>query len=216
MGVHILQKAIIDKLRMVEVLRYSQLQPRDLESSHFKYHLDQLIKASIVERRGRGEYGLSEKGRAAVDRMSANRVNPETMPKVITYTLLQDTDNYYLYKKTKEPYLNLLNMVGGKMHFGETPQDASVREVQEKTELTIIDPELLGSADIHIYHNDQLFSHAIAYIYSATIKTPSADVITVAKKDITTRSDLAPDLLPLLEHIQNDPQPFVISLQVHL
>ena len=92
---HIYQKNILDQLRQTPVMRYSQMQPDDVESSHFKYHLNQLIKDKLVEQKGRGLYGLTQTGQKAVDKLSSGRVNPHQTPKVITYTLLTDADNYF-------------------------------------------------------------------------------------------------------------------------
>ena len=216
MGVHILQKDIIDQLRRVDALRYSEMQPRHIESSHFKYHLDQLIKDGIVEQRSRGVYGLSVKGKAFTDKISDHRINPSAMPKLITYTLLQDATSYYLYRKEKEPYRGLLNMIGGKMHFGETPAEASLREVHEKTHETLPETTLYGVVDIRIYTGTQHLTHATAYVFGAKTETPIEGLVEVAKADIHDRDDLAPDLLSIIQFIQKDTSPFIENLTIHL
>ncbi|MFZ1301470.1 MAG: NUDIX domain-containing protein [Candidatus Microsaccharimonas sp.] len=213
---HIFQKDIIDKLRVVDSLRYSQLQPDDVESSHFKYHLNQLIKDGLVTQRSRGVYELSDKGKIYTDRLSENRVHSQPMPKVITYTLLHDSDNYYLYRKNKEPYRGLLNMVGGKLHLGETPQHASIREVLEKTGIRIAATKRCGVADIQIYTPNDLLSHVTVYIFSAELLEPNNQLVAVQKDDLVVRDDLAPDLLELIEQINAAEKPFVVDLTFDL
>lgn len=55
------QKHIPDLLRSGAVLRYSQLQPKGVESSRFKYHFNQLLKDSLVTQESRGKYILTTK-----------------------------------------------------------------------------------------------------------------------------------------------------------
>lgn len=195
------QKHILDLLRGSKVLRYSELQPDGVESSHFKYHLDQLQHEGLVDRVERGVYALTEKGKMAVDRLSVGRINAMQTPKVITYTLLQDDNNYYLYRKNKEPFLNTLNMVGGKVHLNELAHDAALREVSEKADLAAVDLHHELVAEVRVHQNDQLISHFVAYVFTARFEDSSRKLERIPKSDLADRSDLAPDLLALLEAI---------------
>ena len=195
------QKHILDKLRHADQLRYSELQPEGVESSHFKYHLDQLVKDGVVERRDRGIYALSDKGKAAVDRLSEGRINPELTPKVITYTLLKDSENYYLYRKDKEPYRGLLTMIAGKMHLDESATDAVVREVHEKIDHVITNPELRLMANIRVHSGDQLITHVLAYVFVADFAGDSMKLEKVPITEIASYSDTTPDLLPMIAYI---------------
>ena len=213
--VHIYQKNILDQLRQTPVMRYSQLQPDDVESSHFKYHLNQLIKDKLVEKKGRGLYGLTQAGQAAVDKLSSGRVNPHQTPKVITYTLLQDDDNYYLQIKDKEPYLGLLNMVGGKLHLGETPEIAAKREVKEKVGLELNNLVLKGVAQIKISQADNLLSHVEAFVFVGHVdENGTTDLEKVVKTDLSKHQDLAPDLRAVIDTIETGKVPFVVSLDI--
>lgn len=213
---HIFQKAIIDQLRANHTLRYSELLPDDVESGHFKYHLDQLVKDKLVSPQGRGIYGLTDKGKAFVDRLSEDKINPYQMPKVITYTLLKNGDDIFLYKKTKEPYRGLLNFVGGKMHVGETPDQASHREVAEKTGIHAQDGVARGVVDIRIYADGALLTHAVAYVFILAIDTPSESLIRLKREQLQTRTDLAPDFLSILALIDSSDRLFVTSLSIDL
>lgn len=213
---HILQKGIIDKLRRTDALRYSELQPGEIESSHFKYHLDQLIKDKFVEKRGRGIYGLTTKGRAFTDRISDGLRKPSEMPKLITYTLLEDDDTYYFVRKDREPYRGLINMIGGKMHIGEAADMAARREVYEKADLAVTDVSLCGMANIMIYEQNNLLTHAVAYVYRTHVAEVPANLMAIKKSELSGRSDLAPDLPVIIKHITSGEFPFVISLRLNL
>jgi len=205
-------------LRQQATMRYTELQPDGVESSHFAYHLQQLIKQGDVTHVSRGTYSLTAQGQAAVDRLSKGSVNPKAGPKVITYTLLKDDIYYYLQRKDKEPYLGLLNMVGGKVHLGEFTSEASKREVYEKTGLHISTTTLHGTAEISIMQQSQLISQVIAYVYSATITgldVPS-NLIKIPAAEVTSQVDVAPDLLPLLNAVQTNNAYFALQLPLSI
>lgn len=201
---HVLQKQIVDNLRKTESMRYSELRPDDIESSHFNYHLDQLLRAGYLEQIEKGVYKLSLKGHSVVDQLSEKRIKPSQSPKVITYTLLYDDENYYLKKKDKEPYRNLLNMIGGKVHESETTLDAAIREIEEKTENKIENPDFCLTAEIMISKNDQLISHAIAYVYKKKVDSDNFKDLTIVKRDsFTDNESLAPDVFQIIEALMN-------------
>lgn len=215
---HIYQKQILDQLRKHATMRYTELQPDGVESSHFTYHLQQLIKQGDVMHVSRGTYALTTQGQFAVDRLSRGTVNPKTSPKVISYTLLKDTAYYYLQRKDKEPYMGMLNMIGGKIHLDEFSVEASVREVYEKTGLKISNPIHCGTAEIRITRGAVLVSHVIAYVYSAqlgTIITPNS-LIKVPVLDVASQVDLAPDLLALLSAVQTKTAPFALQMSLNI
>lgn len=201
---HMYQKHILDELRHADQRRYSELQPDGVESSHFKYHLDQLITDGLVARIDRGIYALSDKGRAAVDRLSDGRINPELTPKVITYTLFQDSDNYYLYRKDKEPYRGLLTMVTGKMHLDESAADASVREVKEKLGFAIEKSALRAVANVRIRRGEQLLTHVVAHVFVATtVPEDNSGLEKIPKAELAERTDLVPDQFALLSFLHD-------------
>jgi ADP-ribose pyrophosphatase YjhB (NUDIX family) len=210
------QKNILDKLRRQTTQKYSQLQPYGVESSHFKYHLNQLIKDGYVALESRGVYSLTTAGKAYVDRLSDTKINAHLTPKVITYTLLHDDHSYYLQTKNKEPYLGLLNMVGGKVHIGEQTNAASAREVHEKTGThPISTPIFCGTAEVIVLQQNTILSHVIAFVYTATF-TETATVTKIDKKKIGALSNLAPDTMQIIDAVEKQPHPFALQLHINL
>ena len=197
---HYIQKKILDILRLHDEMHYAELQPEDIESSHFKYHLNQLIKDGNVEKKERGIYGLSDGGKAYVDKLSLNSIKPKNMPKVITYTILRHVNKYLLYKKDKEPYKGLLNNIGGKVHIGETIVEASEREVYEKLGISV-ESKVLGSLNIQIKNSGRLFTHAIAMVCAASLSEipENQQIVFINKSELQANNSLAPDLLSVLE-----------------
>ncbi len=196
---HFIQKHILDQLRETGDMRYATLQPDGIESSHFRYHLKELERAKYLESPKRGVYRLTLKGQHFVDRLSRHSVNPINMPKVITYTLLKKGEDYLLQPKDKEPYKGLLNMIGGKVHEGETTLEASCREVHEKTGIEIVAPTLGGVYEIIIRNQESLLTHAIAYVYIAQVSNSAGSkLVSISKSELAKTSGLAPDTLRII------------------
>jgi ADP-ribose pyrophosphatase YjhB (NUDIX family) len=206
---HYLQKAILDKLRFEQPLNYAALMPEGIESSHFRYHLKQLMKDKLVtqiaEGAGKGRYLLTDKGEQEVDYLSQNRTTTIRTPKVISYTLLIHRGKLLLYKKPKEPYRGLYGLIGGKIHFGEDAAVAAKREVSEKTGLAIDPPDFCGTADIIIAKHGEPLSHVTAYVFAAELdRLPEempAELAAIAKDELSG-FDVLPDVPLLLDEIE--------------
>jgi ADP-ribose pyrophosphatase YjhB (NUDIX family) len=201
---HFIQKHILDELRTVDEMRYAQLCMHGVESGHFRYHLQQLVKDGYVEQMERGLYRLSATGQSYVDKLSENRMNPMAMPKVITYTLLTDGDKILLQNKTKQPYMNQLNMIGGKLHEGEIAMDAAVREVYEKTERTIENLKLRGVFEILINKDGNQVTHAVAFVHETEVQASdfnTAGLQVVDRNDLSSLTNLAPDFMPIYKKL---------------
>lgn len=212
---HYLRKYILDRLRFEQPLSYSQMLPKDVESSLFQYHLKALLADDLIKKTARGIYELTDKGYAKLEYMSVNRHDEVRMPKVITFTRLTYKDDLLLYKKPKEPYRHLLELVGGKIHFGETASQAARRDVEEKAHFVIDPPKFCGVANIMVRSDDIVLTHMIVYIFTAEIDT--LDGISdhmVRVSDVTVRDDLAPSTLPLLRAIRDNSEPFSLELDL--
>lgn len=210
---HFIQKHILDLLRENSSMRYVALQPEGIESSHFRYHLKELERADYVAAQNRGVYILTTKGQHFVDRLSRGSVKTIDMPKVITYTLLTYGDGYLLQAKDREPYKGLLNMVGGKVHEGETTADAAVREVREKVGIEIDNPTLGGVFEVIIRHGVTLVSHAIAYVYVTKVTETVGNLQLIGTSVLANTPNLAPDTLAIINALRSDSPP-VLSLQI--
>jgi ADP-ribose pyrophosphatase YjhB (NUDIX family) len=214
---HYIQKHILDELRTVEKARYTDLRIDGIESGHFRYHLQQLVKDGFVNQLQRGQYGLSIKGQILTDKQSKNRAKSSEMPKTITYTLMKNGDFILLQEKQKQPYMGLLNMIGGKLHEGETAEEASSREVFEKTGLHIIPEKLTGIFEIFIKSGEVLLSHTIAFVFLANITASQSEgknLTAIKADDIEQASGLAPDFMPIFKTIRSAKVPPLTTLNI--
>lgn len=197
---HYLQKNILDQLRSNSGVKYSELHPKHLESSHFRYHLLQLENDGYILKKDK-IYELTIKGKSFVDRLSSDGVGVTQMPKVITYTLLHTDSEYLLHNKQKEPYKDLLNLIGGKVHYNELSHEAAEREVKEKTNQAVANLKYCGTAEIRISYKEELLSHVVAFIYSKEVSSSTEGLVPIKKESLENHINLAPDCLKLIQQI---------------
>lgn len=219
MGMHYLQKYILDKLRFEQPLNYSAMLPDNIESSLFQYHLKALVKDGLVQKQDDGAYALTHAGQAALEYMSVGRTTQVRMPKVITYTLLTHQGKLLLLRKQKEPYRNLLEPVGGKVHFGEEPQAAAQREVTEKLGLQLAErPMLRGVADIIINKDGEPLTHMVVYMHTCELPAIPANLpdytVWLTHSELKSRNDLVASTLPLIDAALSGQELFVSFLRL--
>jgi 8-oxo-dGTP diphosphatase len=75
-----------------------------------------------------------------------------------------DKNKILLLKRNQYPYKDYWNMPGGKIEFGEYPEDASVREAKEETGLDCVSEGLKGVASEIVYENNNKKAHFMIYV----------------------------------------------------
>ncbi len=134
---HVIQKEILIRLIQNPELRYSQLKPKHIESNHFMYHLKALMRDGMVEKRDNGNYSLTMEGKLYADQVNLKTLKVRRQPKIVTLVAVQnDKNQWLLYKRKHQPLINQIGFPYGKLHLGETVQEAAERELMEKTGLT--------------------------------------------------------------------------------
>lgn len=130
---HHIGRSIIAYLMTHEYARFSEMRPERVDTNLFSYHLKLLMKADYVTKTDKG-YTLSGKGLIYVDRVSTEKMNVRTQPKIITMLLIQDGyGKVLLQKRTKQPYINTWTLPYGKIHIDdESVLAAAARESREK------------------------------------------------------------------------------------
>ncbi len=127
---HYIQADIFAKLRASSSLRYRDLKDPSLESSQFMYHLKELIKLGVVEKLDRGTYRLSKKGMSLAQHFSSEK---NTLRQgVLSYTMIyirSETGKWLLVKRKKQPYYSYYAALSGKIHIGESLEQAALREL---------------------------------------------------------------------------------------
>jgi len=69
-----------------------------------------------------------------------------------------------LIKRVKEPYLGFWSLPGGKVDFGEHPEEAMLREIKEETDLDCEFEKFKGIASEIVHKDQEKVVHSILYI----------------------------------------------------
>lgn len=167
--VHHIQQKILSLLLYTPKLTYAQLRPKGIESNHFAYHLEQLIKAGYVAKQTNG-YVLTTEGLAFADRASHDRMTVRKQPHIVT--TIHITNNFgqtLVFTHTFQPYLNLRGYPQGRTHFEESVVQAAERELAEKSGL--IEVSLTHRGMLYITTTkDTTISKILSHVFSGTVK----------------------------------------------
>lgn len=163
---HHIQKYIIGVLIHTKYARFRDLRPPKTDTNLFSYHLKVLIKEKWVEKTEQG-YTLSKNGLAYVDRVSMEKLNIRSQPKIITMLLIQNSEGDVLVqKRSKQPYIDTWTLPYGKTHINDGSLEfGAKRESEEKLGYV---PEVVrhvGDAYIRVKTNDEILSTTLAHIF---------------------------------------------------
>jgi len=134
---HWIQNHVLRQLILFSDRRYADLKPANVEGNLFMYHLRQLIKEKLVQKRPDGRYELTGPGQIYADRLSLETFKPRLQPRIVTLIACQDRQGrWLLYRRKRQPLIGQVGFPYGKLHQGEAVQKAAERELKEKTGLT--------------------------------------------------------------------------------
>jgi len=167
---HHIQAKILGKLLYAESCNYAALRPDGVESNHFTYHLEQLIKAQLIVKHAK-QYTLSPQGLAVVDRLSQEKMVERLQPHIVTaIDLVNAKGETLLFKRNFQPYFHRLGFPLGKTHFEEDVMAAAVRELEEKTGLTGIPLAHRGTAYIEATQAGYTISKVLYHIFHGEVE----------------------------------------------
>lgn len=166
---HNIQRKILGKLLYAEYLGYAEMRPAGVESNHYAYYLEQLVKAGLIAKQDR-KYFLAPAGLALVDRMSQEKMVDRPQPHILTVIdITNDKGQTLLYKRGFQPYIHTLSFPLGKTHMDESVMQAATRELQEKTALTNVPLTHRGDVYVTIHQEEHLISKELCHVFSATV-----------------------------------------------
>lgn len=196
---HWIDTYILDQLIHHKTRRNRDLRPASVESNLFQYHLKQMVKDGYVCKTDAGVYELGVKGLALADTYSAKLKSYRPQTKVITVILVKDgSGNILLECKSKQPFIGLFQLPAGKIHLGETWDDAALRELNEKQKLSNLELARNGISHIVIRNGETIIQDYLAVRYTTQVKSHR-------QGDITSPTDKLPEnLLPGVEYIIAD------------
>jgi len=172
---HHIQLEILRRMLHAPEARYSDLKPANVEANLFMYHLRQLMKAGLIEKAGKS-YGLTRDGMRFADRATLSTMKIKMQPKTITILAIERTDGQWLILERKHvPFVGYRGLPSGKIHYGETLQEAAERELEEKSGLNGVQLTLRGNVVMRFLDKTDPVNHVIGYVFYGEVPA-SAEV----------------------------------------
>jgi DNA-binding HxlR family transcriptional regulator len=129
------KKHIIINLLRKGQLRYSQLQPKDIDNVLFNYHLQHLVKRGIVEKKAE-KYKLSTPGIELTASVSYQGKHfKKFVCRLKMYLINQETNEVLFKERTKAPWLGDITPISCKLTLGNNMIGEANEEMQQGTGL---------------------------------------------------------------------------------
>lgn len=220
---HRIQQHILQQLILHPCVNYARLKPNEVEGNLFTYHLRQLIQAELVIKNPTGLYELSPSGQTYADQFSLKTLTPRVQARIVTLLAIQNIHGQWLlYRRLRQPLINMVGFPYGKLHIGETIARAAERELKEKTGLTA---NLMHRADgyITIFQQNQITSHIMFHLFYG--QNPKGKLLGQSKVgqafwgDVSDigQSELIPSVPNLIQMLnQNNSNHFFVELEYHI
>ncbi|MEK7472099.1 MAG: NUDIX hydrolase [Patescibacteria group bacterium] len=134
---HHIQQAIVAKLATNQTLRFSELQPEEIDNKLFDYHLKQLIASKIVKKSSDGEYELTPYGRKIG--VSARLNMKDRLDRAFSVLFLiirRKNGDWLLYRRKSHPLIGRVGFMHARPSWSETILGTATRVTKEQTGLT--------------------------------------------------------------------------------
>jgi len=134
-NLHIVQAGVLKELLFHNGTIFSKLNKDGLSSDHFSFHLKQMIRDELIEKRS-GRYYLTPKGLDVAGVLDTESLKLEKQGKVSVIMagtrMIGDQKQYLLQQRLKEPFFNYWGFMTGKIRFGDSSLDTAKREFHEE------------------------------------------------------------------------------------
>lgn len=167
---HNIQRKILGKLLYTKGCNYAAMRPKGVESNHFAYHLERLIKNQLIIKRGKS-YSLSPLGLSLIDRLSQEKMVERLQPHIVTaIDLTNELGQTLVFTRNFQPFIDLAGWPMGKTHMEEDIFSAANRELYEKTNLQGIELEHRGMLYIDSFKDDTRISKVLYHIFQGKVE----------------------------------------------
>lgn len=211
--VHSIQAQILVKLLFNPSARFADLNDQKIETDHFNFHLQSLVKAGLVVKLDDGEYQLTTEGKEFANRFDTEQQSIERQPKVSVIVIgkreKEGDTQYLIQKRLKNPYFGFHGFVGGKARWGETMTESAAREFKEEAGL---EADLILTSVWHKMDyskggdllEDKVFMRFIATDCRGKLikKFEGGENMWLTEKEIRDLPDLFPSVLEVLDALK--------------
>ena len=167
---HHIQLKILRNLLYSDGSTYAGMRPKGVESNHFAYHLEQLMREGLVVKDDQKTYRLTADGLALVDRMNPDHLVRRLQPNIVTAIDLTTPDGKtLLFERGFQPYIHQICLPMGRLHLGEEILPAAERELFEKTGLSGIALTHRGMAYIDAKRGEETVSKMLYHVFHGDV-----------------------------------------------
>lgn len=218
---HPFRQHILKELTLANTKKFSDLKPNGIESNLFVYHLKSLVTEGFIRKAGQA-YQLTGLGKRYIDKLSLRNFQPRFQPKIVTVIIGKNSKgDYLLCHSSRQPFYGKYCFPYGKIHFGETLDEAAHRELKEKTGLsaTLVHR---GDAYLTIYEKEELVAHMLCHVFwgtnfkgNLTPHSSEPSAYSASWKSLNDKEiKIIPGFLKLLEWAKNSKSRFFKELTI--
>ncbi len=179
--------------------RFSELRAEGVESNLFQYHLRHVIRKGLVEKSGDG-YRLAPAGLYYADRFSPEFKGERPQPKLITIVVVRNGDGQvYVQQKPRQPWLGDYHLPAGKIHTGESTNEAATREFAEKTGVHVENLHFRCLMHVRVFERGDIISDYFGFIFAGEYDANLQGGQWYDGDDPSTSLTLAPGVREILE-----------------
>ncbi len=181
MGVkqHPIQHKILSCFCKASVLRFADIHKKVQERSNLvTYHLKKLVSQKIVLKNG-DKYCLAPEAEFFLPYLET--VKQIKLPVVLIAVVKQN--KILLIKRDQRPYQDCWSLPGGKIHFDETIEEASVRVARRELGASVIINNVCGLVDERVFA-DKAKHGWLLFVVRACLNTPVNNGKWFAIKDL--------------------------------
>lgn len=176
---HHIQRSILLSLAITSPRKFSELQPPRVTNNVFSYHLKRLVDAGYITSTPLGYIPERKALKAMALPASGSHKMPSPVPLTMLY-VVNSQKEVLLINRNTSPFRGWYGLPSGLIHVGESSDIAAKRELKEKTtlDMDVSSLRLAGVLDFQYIQDatKDVFVHAIAFIYTATLPTAGASL----------------------------------------
>lgn len=131
---HEVQMRILRRLLFVPSAQFNDLlKQTELTSDHFNFHIKKLLEVGYVAKEN-DQYKLTRDGKEYANRMDTDQKVIEKQPKISVLIIVENSEGKFLsQERRKQPFYGFWGRMTGKVRWGETLEQAALRELEEET-----------------------------------------------------------------------------------
>ena len=192
---HHIQRSIVYTLAFADSLRFSDLQPDDIENKLFNYHLKKVIAAGFVAKNTDGSYSLTATGkRIGKGALESSHRLIDRAYSILFLAIRRPSDGAWLiYTRRSQPLIGMSGFMQAQPVASETIIETAVATCREATGISTTF-RVIGSGFFRMHRNDILESFTHFTLLGADVETDtqltSADLSWVINPTNTLDSPL--------------------------